>query len=449
MTRSPSRSSPRSTELGLIALTALIVTGAYILAGFGTLASLPVDIGPFLVVILGLLVAAHLATRRLAPLSDRILLPLAGLLNGIGYVFIARLDDGLAGLQATWTAVGVGAYIVTLLVVRRTRDLDRYRYTFMLAGVGLLLLPLVPVLGRNINGARIWVRFGPFSVQPGEPAKIALALFFASYLVENRELLGKAARHLGPIALPRLRHLGPVLLAWGTSLVVMMAERDLGSSLLFFTFFVVMLWVATERTSYIAIGGLLFSAGAVVAWRAFDHVQVRVSMWLDPWQNIAQSVPQIAEATFAMAWGGLTGTGLGLGQPQRIPASETDFIFAAIGEELGLPATTAILIAFILMVGSGLRIALQARNPFDKLLATGLTAIMGFQAFIIIGGVIRLVPLTGITLPFVSYGGSSLVANYVLLALLMRISHAIDEEEPPAEADEEPHRAVSAFDLPS
>lgn len=429
MTRSQPHSSPRSTELGLIVLAALITTGAYILASFGTLASLPVNIGPFLVVILVLLLGAHIATRRLALNSDRVLLPLAGLLNGIGYVIIARLDADLAGLQATWTAVGVGAYIATLFIVRRTRDLERYRYTFMLLGVGLLLMPLLPVIGRNINGARIWVRVGPLSFQPGEPAKIALALFFASYLVEKRELLGKAARHLGPIALPKLRHLGPVMLAWGASLVVMMAQRDLGSSLLFFTFFVVMLWVATERASYLMIGSLLFSAGAVVAWQTFSHVQVRVSMWLNPWQGISQSVPQIAEATFAMAWGGIAGTGLGLGQPQRIPASETDFIFAAIGEELGLLGTTAMLVAFILMVGGGLRIALRARTPFDKLLATGLTAIMGFQAFIIIGGVIRLVPLTGITLPFVSYGGSSLVANYVLLALLMRISHAANSED--------------------
>lgn len=428
MTPAVSRSSPRTTELGLILLVALITTGAYILAGFGTLASLPVNIGPFLVIILALLVAAHVATRRLAPHGDRILLPLACLLNGIGYVIIARLDENLAGLQSTWTAVGIGAYIATLFLIRRTRDLERYRYSFMLLGVALLLMPLLPVIGRNINGARIWVRLGPLSFQPGELAKIALALFFASYLIEKRELLGKAARHLGPIALPKLRHLGPVLLAWGASMVVMMAERDLGSSLLFFTFFVVMLWVATERSSYLVLGTLLFSAGATVAWQAFAHVQVRVSMWLDPWQNISQSVPQIAEATFAMAWGGIAGTGLGLGQPQRIPASATDFIFAAIGEELGLLGTTAIIISFVLIVGTGLRIALRATNPFDKLLATGLTSIIGFQAFIIIGGVIRLVPLTGITLPFVSYGGSSLVANYILVALLMRISNATYEQ---------------------
>jgi len=214
------------------------------------------------------------------------------------------------------------------------------------------------------------------------------------------------------------------VLAWGVSLLVMTAERDLGSSLLFFALFVVMLWVATERASYLGIGGGLFAVGAVLAFTSFDHVRQRVELWLDPWDRVHESVPQVVEAAFAMAWGGLDGTGPGLGHPTRIPAAETDMIFAAIGEELGLLGSTAILAAFLLLIGSGLRIALRARNSFDRLLATGLTAIVGIQTFVIIGGVIRLVPLTGITLPFVSYGGSSLLANYVLLALLVRISDA-------------------------
>jgi peptidoglycan glycosyltransferase len=213
-----------------------------------------------------------------------------------------------------------------------------------------------------------------------------------------------------------------VLVAWGASLVVMFYQRDLGSSLLFFAMFVVMLWVATERWAYLGVSGLLFAAGAFVAWRVFSHVQVRVDNWLDPWQDVTDRGFQTVQATFALAFGGISGTGPGLGSPGRIPAAETDFIFAAIGEELGLLGTTAVLVAFLLMVGTGLRIALRADHPFEKLLAAGLTAILGIQSFIIIGGVIRLVPLTGITLPFVSYGGSSLVANYVLLALLMRIS---------------------------
>ena len=416
----------RNTELGLVLLGGVVTATLYTLASLGRTASIPADIGPFLGVVLGLVLVAHVATRRLAPAADGVLLPVAGLLNGIGYVFIARLDEDLAALQAVWTAVGIAAFIGTLVFVRRTRDLESYRYTLMFIGIGLLLLPLVPGVGRTINGARIWVSVGPISFQPGEFAKIVLAIFFASYLVEKRELLAMASHRIGPIMLPDLKHFGPVLLAWGASLIVMFYERDLGSSLLFFAVFVVMLWIATERWSYLAISGLLFGGGAFVAWKVFSHVQVRVDNWLDPWQDVSDTGFQTVQGTFALAFGGITGTGPGLGSPGRIPAAETDFIFAAIGEELGLVGTTAVLVAFLLMVGTGLRIALQADNPFEKLLAAGLTAILGIQSFIIIGGVIRLVPLTGITLPFVSYGGSSLVANYVLLALLMRISDGGD-----------------------
>jgi peptidoglycan glycosyltransferase len=416
----------RTTELGLIVLAALITVGLYTLASLGTTASLPANVGPFLAEIVGLFGIAHIATRRLAPTADGTLLPLAGLLNGLGYVFIARLDTHLAGLQATWTAIGIGAYILTLVFVRRTRDLEQYRYTFMFIGIGLLLLPLVPGIGRNINGARIWVSLGPLNFQPGEFAKIVLAIFFASYLVEKRELLAMATTRIGPLMLPDLKHFGPVLLAWGTSLVVMVAERDLGSSLLFFTLFIAMLWVATERLSYLVIGVALFAVGAVLATLAFAHVESRIDVWLDPWKEAAGAGYQIVQSQFAMAWGGITGTGPGLGNPGIIPAAESDFIFAAIAEELGLVGATAVLAAFVLMVGAGLRVAIRAEAAFDKLLATGLTAILGMQSFIIIGGVVRLVPLTGVTLPFVSYGGSSLVANYVLLALLMRVSSTDD-----------------------
>ncbi|MGI9118819.1 MAG: FtsW/RodA/SpoVE family cell cycle protein, partial [Acidimicrobiales bacterium] len=384
----------RNTELGLILLAVIITAGIYTLASLGTTASLPVDIVPFLLVVLALLAGAHVATRRLAPAGDGVLLPIAGLLNGLGYVWIARLDKDLAGLQATWTAVGITAFVVTLAVVRRPRDLERYRYTFMLVGVGLLLMPLLPVVGKTVNGARIWVGLGPVSFQPGEFAKIILAVFFASYLVDKRELLGMAANRLGPLTLPDLRHFGPVLLAWGASLVVMTAQRDLGSSLLFFALFVVMLWVATERASYLAVGAVLFSGGAYAAWRAFDHVQERVALWLNPWADVTDQGFQIVQATFALAWGGITGTGIGLGNPDRIPVAPTDFIFAAIGEELGLLGGAAVIIACVLRVGSGLRIALRAETPFDTLLAVGLTTILALQSFIIIGGVIRLVPLT-------------------------------------------------------
>lgn len=424
----------RNTELGLVVLGAVVTAALYTLASLGRTASLPANVIPFLLIILGLMAAAHVAMRRLAPNADGVLLPLAALLNGIGYVMITRLDEHLAGLQATWTLIGVGAFIATLLVVQRVRDLERYRYTFMLIGVGLLVLPIP--FGRAIHGARIWVSLGPLNFQPGEFAKIALAIFFAAYLVERRELLGIAARRIGPFSLPELRHFGPVLLAWGASLVVMFWERDLGSSLLFFALFIALLWVATERASYLAVGFVLFSIGAFFAWYTFGHVQERVDIWLHPWSEAATHGYQIVQATFGMASGGIAGTGLGLGRPNTVPAATTDFIFASIGEELGLLGAAAVLTAFLLMVGAGMRIAIRAASPFETLLATGLTTILGLQAFIIMAGVVRLVPLTGITLPFVSYGGSSLVANYVLLALLLRVSSGDPARAAPPSEDE-------------
>ncbi|HNG25512.1 MAG TPA: FtsW/RodA/SpoVE family cell cycle protein [Microthrixaceae bacterium] len=412
----------RTTELGLLVLAVLIILGAYALASLGRNASLPADIWPFLAVLLALLVGAHLANRRLARAADSLLLPLAALLNGIGYVFIARLDQDLAALQASWTAVGIVAYVVTLLAVRDVRLLQRYRYTAGLIGVLLLILPLLPGIGRSINGARIWVSVGPVSFQPGEFAKIAFAVFFAGYLVERRELLSVATFRVGPFNTPDPKHFAPILLAWGASLVVLIFQRDLGSALLFFLLFVVMLWVATGRVSYLLVGMGLFLVGAFVSWLSFDHVQKRVSVWIDPWADPQGSGYQIIQAAYALAWGGTSGVGPGLGIAGRIPYDETDFIFAIIGEELGLLGTTAILCAFLLLAGTGLRVARESRDPFPSLLAVGLTVLIAFQAFIIMGGVTRLLPLTGVTLPFVSYGGSSLVANYVLLALLVRIS---------------------------
>jgi cell division protein FtsW (lipid II flippase) len=422
----------RNAELGLVLLAAVLTAGAYVLASLGRTSSIPANIGPLLGVILVLLGAAHVATRRLAPAADGVLLPLAALLNGLGYVFIARLDHKLAGLQAIWTALGVAAYIGTLWLVRRTRDLERFRYTFALIGIGLLLMPLLPIVGRNINGARLWVRLGGITFQPGEFAKVTLCIFLASYLVEKRELLSVATHRLGPAMVPDFKHFGPVLLAWGLSLVVLIAERDLGSSLLFFALFVAMIWVATARGAYLVIGAGLFAAGSLFTWQEFAHVHDRVRVWLDPWPTANGKGFQTVQALFAFAAGGIFGSGLALGSPQRIPAVTTDFIFAAVGEELGLLGTAAVVIAFLLMVGTGLRIALRAESPFEKLLATGLTSIIGVQSFIIIGGVTRLVPLTGITLPFVSYGGSSLLANYVLLALLLRVSDSSATKAPVA-----------------
>lgn len=399
-----------------------ITAAAYTVASLGKNAEIPPIIVPFLIAMLGLLLLACLATRLFARGADGTLLPLVALLHGLGYVMITRLDDRLAGLQTTWSFIAIAAYIVTLLVVQRTSDLARYKWSFFALGAGLLVLPLVPGIGTSFGGARIWVSIGPINFQPGEFAKLALALFFAGYLAERRELIAANAWKVGPFHLPEPRHLLPIALAWGFSVVVMVGLKDLGASLLFFALFVVMLWVATERASFLVIGTVLFAGAAYVAWRLFDNVQTRVSIWLDPWPQYEGRGYQIVQAMFALANGGTGGTGLGLGSPNKIPEVKNDFIFAAFGEELGLFGATGILIAFVLIIGAGLRIAIRTERPFEKLLATGLTTIIGLQAFIIIGGVIRVVPLTGITLPFVSYGGSSLLANYVIIALLMRIS---------------------------
>ena len=422
MSASPIASARRRTELGLIVMAATITGVAYTLASLGKNAEIPPILVPFLVALLGLLVIAHLANRMLAKGADATILPLAALLNGVGYVIIARLSERAAGLQTTWTFVAIVAYVLTLVVIQRASDLAHYQWSFLAIGAALLLLPLVPGLGNSKGGAKIWVSLGPINFQPGEFAKIALALFFAGYLADHRELIASGAWRVGPFHLPELRHLMPIAFAWGFAVVVMVAEKDLGSSLLFFTLFVVMMWVSTERASYLVIGLLLFSGAAYVAWRLFDHVKTRVAIWRNPWPQYEGKGYQIVQAMFAFANGGTGGTGLGLGSPNKIPVAKTDFIFAAIGEEMGLFGTTAILISFLLIIGSGLRIAVRADRAFEKLLATGLTTIVGMQAFIIIGGVTRVVPLTGIALPFVSYGGSSLLANYVLLALVVRVS---------------------------
>ncbi|MFM8531494.1 MAG: FtsW/RodA/SpoVE family cell cycle protein [Ilumatobacteraceae bacterium] len=418
----PIASRRRRSEIQLVVASGLITAGAYVLAALGKNSTLPPRILPFLGVLLAVLVVAHLAVRFLARGADATLLPLATLLNGLGYVMIARLSDRLAGLQTTWTFVGVGAFVATLLVVQRVNDLARYKWSFLAIGLGLLVLPMVPGLGFASGGARIWVSVGPINFQPGEFAKLALALFVAAYLAERGELIATSRRRYGPVELPEARDIVPLLAAWGASVVIMVGQRDLGSSLLFFTLFVVMIWIATQRVGFLIGGFGLFAAACVTAYHLFDHVQTRVQIWLDPWSRYEGKGYQIAQAMFALGSGGTTGTGLGLGDPTRIPEPKNDFIFAAVGEELGLLGATAILIAFVLLIGGGLRTALRTRREFEKLLATGLATIVGVQAFIIVGGVVRVVPLTGITLPFVSYGGSSLVANWMLLALLVRIS---------------------------
>jgi cell division protein FtsW (lipid II flippase) len=412
----------RSTELALIFMAAAITAVAYTLASLGANAVIPARLGPFLALVLMLIGVAHIAVRILARGADGTLLPLVVLLHGIGYVMISRLDDKFAAQQSMWSLVSIGAFVLTLFVVQRPSDLARFKWTFLLIGAVLLMLPMIPGFGRNINGARIWVDLGPLGFQPGEFAKLALAIFLAGYLSERRELIAASTWKIGPVRLPEMHYIAPVIVAWGFAVLVMVGERDLGSSLMFFTLFVVMMWVATERISYLVMGFLLFGIAAYASWRMFEHVQTRVDIWLDPWSDQYGKGWQIVQSLYGIGDGGVAGRGLGRGTPNTIPYAESDFIFAAIGEELGLIGATTVLMAYLLLVGGGLRIALRTDRTFEKLLATGLTTIVGVQAFIIIGGVVKVVPLTGITLPFVSYGGSSLLANYILLALLLRLS---------------------------
>lgn len=422
MATSPLAQARRNGELGMVVMAASITLAAYVLASLGEFSDMPPFNYAFLAALVGMLVGSHVAVRYFARGADGTLLPLAVLLNGIGYVMIARLSDRRAGLQTTWTFIAIVAFVLVLLVVQRPPDLARFKWTFLFVGAGSLMLPLVPGIGTSVGGARIWVTIGGVSIQPGEFAKIALALFFAAYLADNRELIAAGTRRIGPMRVPEMRYLLPITLAWAFAVAVMVAEKDLGSALLFFTLFTVMMWVATERAIYLIVGGVLFAVAAVTAYHLFQVVRDRVSIWQDPWSQYEGKGYQPAQAMFAFANGGTTGTGLGMGSPTKIPAASTDFIFAAIGEEMGLVGAGAILIAFVLIIGAGLRIAVRADRPFEKLLATGLTTILGMQAFIITAGVLRVIPLTGITLPFVSYGGSSLLSNYILLALLIRIS---------------------------
>jgi cell division protein FtsW (lipid II flippase) len=341
------------------------------------------------------------------------------------------LDTSLAGQQLAWLMLGLVLFVLRLFVIKDHRALDAYTYTIGLAGEVFNLLPIAPGIGETINGGRLWVHIGPVTFQPSEIGKVLIVVFLASYLSAKKDLLAVATRRIGPFRLPEPRYLGPLLVAWGVSLAVLFIERDMGSSLLFFGIFVAMLWVATARGTFLALGLALFVAGAIIGYLSFGHVQDRVKIWvhaLEP-AYVHDRGYQLAQSEFAFATGGIIGTGLGQGHPGLIPFAATDFIFAGFGEELGLFGSTAILLLYVVIVGRGFKIALTREDSFSKLLATGLTTAVAFQSFIIIGGVTRLIPLTGITLPFVSYGGSSLVANFVLLAMLLRISAV-----PPAHA---------------
>ncbi|WP_205473045.1 FtsW/RodA/SpoVE family cell cycle protein [Nocardioides sp. SYSU D00038] len=439
----------RGAELFLLVLALAVGVGAYAAVGLGVDGQVPVNLVGYGSWLAALTVAAHVVVRFVAPYADPVLLPVIAALNGLGLAVIYRLDlayeaagrsnHDFAPKQMTWMTVGVVLFVVTLLVLRDHRVLTRFTYTCGLAAIALLLLPLVPGVGKTINGARIWIGVGPFSFQPGEVAKVLLVIAFAGYLVLHRDALALAGRRVLFIDLPRGRDLGPILAMWAISLGILVFQRDLGSSLLFFGLFLVMLYVATERPGWLVVGTLMFFGGAAVAYTIFGHVQNRVNIWLDPMDYYDQTPGsgQIVESLFGMAWGGLIGRGFGEGDPSRVPFAESDFIIGAIGEELGLTAVIAVILLYGLIVERALRAALISRDGFGKLLATGLAATFALQVFVVIGGVTKLIPLTGLTTPFLSAGGSSLVANWVIVALLLRISDQARRPVPDLSAPED------------
>jgi len=436
-------SARRRTELGLLFIGFLVVLFAALLLSLALTNKLPKNVIELILVMAAIGAYLQVVNRWLIPDADPVIMPVALVLNGIGYVMIEGLEKplglpGEASQQLFWTILGLAVYTVVLYVVKHSRDLDRYRYLLLVAAFVLLVGPLLPVIGNssedvsNAYGAKLWVAFHGVSFQPIEIAKLLLVLFFASYFVEKRELLTIPTRRVGDHLLPDLRAFGPVAVAWVMSLGVILLEHDIGFSLLLFVVFLALLWVTTGRWTYVVIGLILFAAGAYLSSHVLSQVNERISVWLDPWTQPSTGGYQPIQAWFAFGRGGLWGTGLGLGLVQQgynifgynvLPVSTSDYIFAAIGEELGMIGAVAVLVGYVLIVGSGLRAGLRARSDFAKLAAVGLTLTLGFQAFIIMAGVMRLLPDTGMTLPFVSYGGSSLVANYVLLALIMRISN--------------------------
>ncbi len=383
-------------------------------------------------VFLALCLAVHVVLRFKLPNADPYLFPLVAVLACFGLVVIYRIDEDLAREQAQWFVVGLAAFAATVVGLGDHRKLERYRYVIALTGIVLLLLPRVPGLGQQVNGAYLGVRLGPVSFQPSELAKIAIVIFLASYLRDTRQMLVQGARRIGGVTVPPIKHLGPLLMVWGLAMLLLVFIRDLGSSLMFFGGFLALIYVATNRLSFAAIGLALFAGGTWFFASTVGHVQDRIATWRDPFDDRlydqAGGSFQIAQSIFAQADGGLFGEGFGqslITTPDGVtllPVAETDLIYAVITSEVGLFGAVALLCIYLLVVERGFKTALLATDSFSKLLATGLTAVFALQVFVIVGGVTKLIPLTGVTLPFISYGGSSIVANFILLALLLLIS---------------------------
>ena len=432
--RQPTR---RNAEAGLLVVALIIGLAAWANVDLVMLGELSPAFTIFAIAAIALAVVAHLGVRFAATYADPVLLPAVFMLNLLGLTMIHRLDlgedaravsNGTATpspdvtAQLTWTALGVALFLLTLLVVRDHRRLQRYTYTALFIGLLLLILPLAPGIGATINGATLWVRLGPLSFQPAEIAKILLTIFFAGYLVVKKDSLALVRTKVLGLELPRGRDLGPLLVAWLVSLGVLVFERDLGTSLLFFGLFVGMLYIATQRFSWVVLGGLLFIVGSFGAYFAFNHVRVRVQVWLDPFAYQSEQGYQIVQSIFGLSSGGLLGSGWGQGFPLFVPYAKSDFIISAFGEELGYTGLAAILMLYAIIVTRGMRASVACRDPFGTLVAAGLSIVLALQVFVVVGGVTRLIPLTGLTTPFLAAGGSALIANWIMIALLLRIS---------------------------
>ena len=437
MNQAPSQTArPRTyrlAELGLLILAIAVATSAYALVGLGVEDTIPANVYGYAAWLAALGVILHIIVWIKAKYADPVLVPIAVLLNGLGLAMIYRVDLGRdeylgsAMTQLVWMTLGVGLAIAVIFVVRDHRWLRRYTYVSGFAALVFLLLPLIPGIGKTINGARIWIGVGPLSFQPGEIAKILLAIFFAGYLVTYKDQLVAAGPKILGIRFPRLRDFGPIVVAWVASVGVLVFERDLGTSLLFFGLFVAMLYVATSKVSWIILGLGFFSAGAVAATFLFSHVGQRVSGWLnaltaEEYNKSPGGSYQLVQGLFGMSNGGLIGTGFGEGRPNMVPYAESDFIYASFGEEIGLAGLFVILLCYLFIFQRGIRTAQQLRDGFGTLLAAGLSFTIALQVFVVVGGVTRLIPLTGLTTPFLAQGGSSLIANWMIIALLLRIS---------------------------
>jgi cell division protein FtsW (lipid II flippase) len=424
----------RNIELGLLIMALGLSALALALVQWGALGKLDWSLLTYGAGLAGLTLGVHLALRLVARDADPFIVPIATMLNGLGITMIHRLDLaagatgwGAAGVrQMAWTAVALVIAIVVLLVVRNYRALLRYRYSAMVAGIVLLTMPFWPGIGRTVNGATLWVDFGGIAFQPGEIAKIALAIFFAGYLMTARESLRSAGNTFLGVRWPRVRDLGPLLVIWVVAMAVLVFQGDLGTSLLYFGLFLAMLYVATNRVLWLGLGGGLFLVGALLAATQIGYVQARIAGWLDSFNpevyNAIGGSYQLVQGLFGFAEGGFVGQGLGQGQPSFVPLANSDYIVAALGEELGIIGIFALLVLYVLLVSRGLRVGFIGTDDFGRLLSAGLGFVLALQVFIVIGGVTRVIPVTGLTTPFLAAGGSSLVANWIIVALILRLS---------------------------